>query len=390
MEASNGSAGAAASSELALRFANLFEELSDVAVLRLRDEFDSNCRFRADGSAVDLRTLVYRVLSNVDRHRVLVRIQTAAATVGASAISASLCAEGSPKWISGCDAGGQEAGLTVISDVDDTLLPAHDSFGIGGQDMSWSKDGRLYPGVAKLHKELRKGDPPHAYSVMLTARPPSFCSTLPAKLARIAASAGSSTRLSILPGADVPKAVFNLAGILGGTYDELGHEKLQRIKEYTALFPEQVGRNVFIGDDGQADFMVAKEVLSMTDMSSGAPLFAFVAIKAVQTSDDFLIPREEQKALTERLREAYPPVSFAQRLPRHRFFYFTTYEDFAKQLSTACDFGDGVTYPGWLTHEQCSTILRAAERDRAFGLLGSAVRDRKLLEVTRSPPRFTY
>merc|ERR1719329_574319 len=95
--------------------------------------------------------------------------------------------------------------LIVISDVDDTLLPASDALGIGGQDCSWTHDGRVYPGVARLHSELRGGNPPDVYSVLLTARPPKLCADLVRKLPTIAGA--TNPRMAILPGPGGVEAV---------------------------------------------------------------------------------------------------------------------------------------------------------------------------------------
>ena len=51
---------------------------------------------------------------------------------------------------------------------------------------------------------------------------------------------------------------FNAVRVLTGRYSRLGEVKVNRVKEYAALFPEYVGRFVFIGDDGQGDMKAAE------------------------------------------------------------------------------------------------------------------------------------
>jgi hypothetical protein len=178
--------------------------------------------------------------------------------------------------------------------------------------------------------------------------------------------------------------VRNLAGILAaGNYEELGRKKLQRLEEYVRLFPEWAGQFVFIGDDGQADLAVAGDVLSMVDLETNIPLFAFVAIKAVCDESGFVVPHESQQASCEKLRAAHPPVSPVGQPKRHRFFYFSTYEDLAQQLAASHDFGADISHPGWISQVQCERVLNAADRDRAFGTLLSAVRERSLLDVAK-------
>eukprot|EP00930_Biecheleria_cincta_P032794 TRINITY_DN22732_c0_g1_i2.p1 TRINITY_DN22732_c0_g1~~TRINITY_DN22732_c0_g1_i2.p1 ORF type:complete len:240 (+),score=34.09 TRINITY_DN22732_c0_g1_i2:57-722(+) len=113
--------------------AELFEALPDEGVGRVRGILDSNLVFTpASRQHIDLRHLVFKELSMPDRQRVLRRIHSACAPPPAS-----------------CQ------GFVVLSDVDDTLLPGHDTFGIAGTDRSCELDGRFYPGVLRLHAELQ-------------------------------------------------------------------------------------------------------------------------------------------------------------------------------------------------------------------------------------------
>lgn len=370
-EGLQGSLGNAQTSELALRFADLFEHLNNAAADRVRKALDSNLVFRRDGSAVDLRSLVFKALSEQDRGRVLAQIArlSAGRLRGTSVgdVAPALPAPGG----GGVAADPERPPLIVISDVDDTLLPAADALGIGGQDRSWTRDGRVYPGVARLHRELRGGNPPDAYSVLLTARPPKLCADLMRKLPTIAGVA--TPRMAILPGPGGVEAVRNVTGILGGDYTDLGKKKVARLREYVSLFPEKAGSFALLGDDGQADLQVASEMLALVDPSTGVSMVAFVAIHAVQTEAGFVVPSEEQRRWVQLLRSAHPPVPRDFR-PRQRFFYFGTYEDLAEQLAV----------DGWLSPLQCGAVIHSADRDRSFRELTAAVATHDMLALATS------
>lgn len=337
-------------SRLLLEMAHLFEFLPDDSVLRVRAELDSGLIFRQDGTAADLRALVFDDLNKGDRLRVLRRIYHACSPPPA-----------------------ERRGFVVVSDVDDTLLPGHDALKISGSDRSWHLDGRLYPGVSRLHRELRNGlRESHGadYSVLLTARPPFLVQSLGQKLKRIAGV--RQPRMSILPGADGAwKAVKNAWRVLTGTYDQLGEKKVERIKEYAQLFPEYAGRFVFIGDDGQADLKAAEEMLGLTighlgplvantaGLKSDTPLLAFAAIHATvleqgSTATFALHPRK-RVATVNQIRHQYKGIKShaATGLLYHRFFYFEDYAELAKDLNAA----------GWIYSDQLDAIIAAHKRD---------------------------
>lgn len=371
VEGLQGTLGNAQISELAVHFAGLFEDLNDAAADRVRKALDSNLVFRRDGSAVDLRSLVFKGLSEQDRDRVLARItRLSAGRRRASSIGETTAALPAAEG-EGAAAVPERPPLIVISDVDDTLLPASDALGIGGQDRSWTLDGRVYPGVARLHRELRGGNPPDVYSVLLTARPPKLCADLVRKLPTIAGV--TTPRMAILPGPGGVEMMRNVTGILGGDYTDLGKKKVARLREYVSLFPEKAGSFALLGDDGQADLQAASEMLALVDPSTGASIVAFIAIHAVRGEDGFVVPSEEQRRWVQVLRSAHPPVSGSFK-PRQRFFYYGTYEDLAEQLAV----------DGWLSPLQCGAVIHAADRDRSFGQLNSAVVMHDMLALASS------
>lgn len=324
------------SSELAVQLPDLFDEMSPEAVPRCRALLDGGLWFRSDSSAADLRSLVFEDLELQDQQRVLARIHAT-------------CVPPDP----------EQAGLVVLSDVDDTLLPGHDTLGISGSDRSWHLDGSLYPGVSRLHQELRNGlrdcyggD----YSLLLTARPPRLTRHLPEKFARI--TGVRNPRLGILPGEGGAKVAVNAVRCLTGNYRKLGVTKLTRMKEYALLFPDYAGRFVFIGDDGQADLAAAEQMLRLTTSifrrMDGVPLLAFVAIKACVSDEGENVPAEVRDGIVDRMRKTYIPAPGGPSgAIRHRFFYFEDYLDLAGQLTVA----------GWIAQAQRDSVHRGILRD---------------------------
>eukprot|EP00928_Gymnodinium_smaydae_P069546 TRINITY_DN5306_c0_g1_i1.p1 TRINITY_DN5306_c0_g1~~TRINITY_DN5306_c0_g1_i1.p1 ORF type:complete len:702 (-),score=75.33 TRINITY_DN5306_c0_g1_i1:400-2505(-) len=321
------------SSRLAVELPRLFELLPDDAVPHVRADLDAGLVFRKDGSAADLRGIVSELSVN-DRSRVLNKIRRACPPVAAD-----------------------RQGFVVLSDVDDTLLPARDVLQIGGSDRSWYLDGRLYPGASTTHRELRGGlrdEHGGDYSVLLTARPPFLVRSLATKLRRIAGL--DRPRIAILPGqGGAMNVAMNAVRALTGNYARLGQTKVARVTEYVSLFPDYLGRFVFIGDDGQADASAACDMLALTAKVNGAnvPLMAFVAVHAVQTGDAYVVPRAQQVALTHNMRARHPALSSSSAKRRHRFFYFIDYGDLATQLAAA----------GWIENCQRDAILRGMDRD---------------------------
>lgn len=357
-------------SQLTLQLADLFEALPDEAVARCRAALDSNLLFRTDGSLCDLRSLVFDDLEQADAKRIFARIQAA------------------------CKRPDREKqGLVVLTDVDDTLLPGSDSLKISGSDRSWALDGQLYPGVSKLHHELRNnlreefgGD----YSVLLTARPPALVRSLGAKFQRL--TGVRKPRMAILPGEGGVQMGLNTIRVLTGNYTRLGETKVARMKEYALLFPDYAGRFVFIGDDGQADLAAAEQMLDIrvsqiaalresaaASSSSGGrgarmgagtpedrlkfdlPIVAFVAIKACfRQAGQESVPKEQRDMTTMRVRSIHRPVHEihsavepANGGSRDRFFYFADYMDLAEQLGAA----------GWISNDSRDRVQKAVVRD---------------------------
>lgn len=341
-------------SELAAQFADLFVRLPLDAVPRVRASLDSGLVFRQDGRAADLRGLVFEDLGKRQRNLVLSMIYKTCEPPP----------QGTP-------------GFVVMSDVDDTLFPATDALHIGGSDRSWHLDGRLYPGVSRMHRELRSGirdayGPD--YSVLLTARPPFMVKSMPDRLKRIAGL--QNPRLSILPGSNSIKEVAkNFFKVLAGRFDNLGELKVVRVLEYSVVFPDYAGRFVFIGDDGQGDFDAAMKMLSLKigqgqplgmtlkhgessrlAVDSSMPLLAFVAIHSVLQKDQATISCELRNQRINELRAQNPPIPVEKSVcpgppgaVRHRFFYFDDYSDLAEQLAAA----------GWIEPMQRDAITRS-------------------------------
>lgn len=337
-------------SPLVDRLAPLLELMDAEAVPQARAALDASLIFRVDGSPADLRSLVFEGLHESQQARVLNRIRDCCAPPPADCY-----------------------GFVLLSDVDDTLLPGHDALQIAGSDRSWHLDGRLYPGVSRTHLELRGGlrdayggD----YSVLLTARPPALVRSLGNKLKRITGL--NNPRMAILPGEGNPADMAkNAVRALFGKYTQLGETKRARAVEYARLFPEYAGRFVFIGDDGQADAEAARDMLAMRGdgASRAVPLFAFVAVKAVKQTDDYLVPTRQRTELVEVSRRQFPSfenppgaTAAADGTRHHRFFYFDDYQDLAEQLAEA----------GWIRSDQRDNILRAFCRDRMPDLVSCA------------------
>jgi len=320
--------GYSAYATLLKEFPRLWAKLSSDEMSRIRREFDSNLCFQPNGEHVDLRTVVFEGLSENERDQILSRIQCQSFELADS------------------------ARFVLLADVDDTLLPGHDILGISGVDRSWHTDGQLYPGVSRLCMELC-GARVDDYPVLLTARPPGLLSSLSTKVKRLAGV--EAPRLGILPGARMSESPANAYRVMSGEYTQLKEVKVKRIVDYASLFPECAGRFIFIGDDGQGDFLAAEEMLDLrSQRDPSAFILAFVAIKAVRTSDGaYLHPLKERHERRERLLAKYPSDQIDGK-PRWRFYYFDEYDDLASQLCAS----------GWISHDQALSVKRAAERDR--------------------------
>lgn len=333
-------------SELTALLPDLLEAMPPEAVPRCRAMLDAGLVFRTDSTAADLRSIVFCDLELEAQKRVLARIRAA-------------CRAPDPA----------QPGLVVLTDVDDTLLPGADALQIAGSDRSWHLDGQLYPGVCRLHRELRNGlreSYGGDYSVLLTARPPRLIRHLPERFPRLTGL--KNPRMAILPGEGGAQMALNTIRVLAGNYERLGITKLARMRQYASLFPDCMGRFVFIGDDGQADLAAAEEMLQLTSVPSRAgldrgstPILAFVAIKAcakAERKDN--VTEAQRNDVVQRIRNRYRPVPEDKAVgrgppgaARHRFFYFDDYWDLAEQLARA----------GWLAPEQRDAVHRAVTRD---------------------------
>lgn len=329
---------------LSEEFADLLEVVPDAAIPRVRAALDGGLIFDARGRHLDLRRLVFD-LPPPARNRALSRLHEA-------------CCAPAP----------ERQGFVVLSDVDDTVLPGRDLFRVSGSDRSWSLDGRLYPGVAQMHTVLRGSlGPDRDYPVLLTARPPPLVSKLPGKLHELTDEV--RPRMAILPGVGGFRIAANTVRILCHSYSKLAKMKVLRVVQYAWLFPDFVGRFVFIGDDGQGDLAAAADMLRLraprlephqeppASLDSGAsllgsgPLLAFAAIHAVrERSGDFVTPPARRAQRVQELRRMFPPEGPGEAPEsRLRFFYFEDYADLARQLASA----------GWIEAAQAEVVLRA-------------------------------
>jgi len=344
-------------SNFASSLLSFFQALPPNAVPHCRAELDACAVFRQDGTLVDLRSLIFESeMSEYSRRQMLSIIERS------------------------CEPPRRETpGFVVLSDVDDTLLPGKDLLNISGCDRSWHQDGSLYPGVCCLHRQLRSGlrdEYGGDYTVLLTARPPWLLHGFTKRFPRL--SGVQKARMGILPGeASRSAAVMNTARALVGNFSRIGDTKVLRMKEYAKLFPDLLGRFVFIGDDGQADLMVAQELLSQTERrpspakksdgggasSTIVHALAWVAVKLVSSGNPSTKGRDKQEdceSFCQLMRMKYPALPPEAQVmeaagpgPKHRFFFFTHYLDLAEQLAQA----------SWISSAQRDAVERSFARD---------------------------
>lgn len=178
----------------------------------------------------------------------------------------------------------------VLSDIDDTLHPAHDagSIGISGQDVTPMEHGQIYPCIHEVHCALRGDhqDNKVCHPVYLSARPAVLAKKQKPELQLLAQKMALLQKLprkdlfcSVLPGADDVGGMVencfgilcqNLPGMQKGMLCSLGKKKIERFYQYARLFPEP--SYAFIGDDGQGDFEAARGLLELSrNQGGGAP-----------------------------------------------------------------------------------------------------------------------
>ena len=334
----------------------LFLGVSLDECLRVRCEVASNlCFRRRDGALLDVE-FARRRLSRADDARLLARLAAAAAA---------------------SRAGGAE--FRVVSALDDTIVPGgYSALGVAGCDTT-APAGSFYAGCAALHEALRprgggegESEGEGGYSTLLTARPPRLVRAL------VASKRGSELvrtfgpRLGLLPGTAAPAEVStNLKNILVAKigerrrkpwaslaaydahtrrrYGGLADHKVKEFCDFASAYPDFNGRFVFIGDDHQGDYLVARRLLQLAFDDDGANrgLLAFCCIKHARNEKqpDALTPRVQVEMLDETRRAAGGET---------RFFIFETYHDLAAQLHAA----------GWIDTTAKNTIVEASAAEQ--------------------------
>mmetsp|Transcript_10714 Transcript_10714/g.24415 ORF Transcript_10714/g.24415 Transcript_10714/m.24415 type:complete len:706 (+) Transcript_10714:64-2181(+) len=339
-----------------------FEKLPPLGLRRARRVFDSGLIFSSSNRHIDLRVLVFKYMNANSRRRLLSRIRTCCKPIDQSV-----------------------RGLVVLTDIDDTLMPGTDALGVAGTDRSGVNPGEMYPGVRRLCRELRadlRSGHDLSYPVLLSARPSWLVLPLVEKFMSLCSG---DRALAILPGKGGSHVPMNLARILAlGDYAALGRVKILRMVQYSLLFPDYAGRFCFIGDDGQADLQVADDMLSLrcadwdhllakaveevpaderpmgraVSKTPGEriPLMAFVAIRAVHIAPGKpRAPADARQKKVDELRSHHPGIKQgSDPRERHRFFYFTDYEELAQELYES----------GWLEQNQLDGILDEAQKER--------------------------
>ena len=318
--------------------------------LRVRCAVASNLCFRArDGAHLDVQ-FVRRHLSPADDARLLARLATAARHAP------------------------QTSGFRVASDLDDTIVPGgYGALGVAGCDTTAPR-GSFYAGCAALHGELRPG----GYSTLLTARPPRLVRALVASDRGAELLRALGPRLGLSPGASRTSEVgANLKNILAARvgerarrfeslaaydaharrrYGGLADHKVREFADWAAAYPDGDGRFVFVGDDHQGDYLVARRLLRLACAAPGGaegatrPLLAFAAIKHARRRGE---PPD---------RDALPPAVLAEMVDETRgaaggdarFFVFDSYHDLAAQLHAA----------GWLDRDAKNRVVEASAQEQ--------------------------
>lgn len=156
----------------------------------------------------------------------------------------------------------------ILTDIDDTLYPsANGIIQTSGSDRSW-KNGKPYPGIKKLYELFYENIkvPEARYSTVLTGTP-AFLKGSRIEDNKIKEAIG--TKFGFLQGFESKReALFSLLkGIyekpfykLAVSYTDLAQIKVERFKQYKQLFPEY--RLIFIGDNGQGDFIAGKQLIN--------------------------------------------------------------------------------------------------------------------------------
>lgn len=129
--------------------------------------------------------------------------------------------------------------LRVVSDIDDTIYSSLN-------DQRYPK-GTIYPGVLALLSALSTLPP-----VFLTARP-ELIASLFEKVTHRQLSRYGIERCTVLSG--------NLPGLFG--HRRMAQQKARTLTSFRELFPEY--RFLFIGDSGQGDMALAKELLARNE-----------------------------------------------------------------------------------------------------------------------------
>jgi len=191
----------------------------------------------------------------------------------------------------------------VLSDIDDTVHPAHDAatVAVAGMDVTPLAHGEVYPQIEKVHCALRSecSNNRVSFPVFLSARPSAIARKSKPELQLLArkmadhdtpegvqpavhktvsdANRPGELYCSILPGADDASGLAeaglwilhqNLPTVQKGMIVPLGRKKIERVYDYARLFPEL--QYAFIGDDGQGDFEAARGLLELRRTVEGS------------------------------------------------------------------------------------------------------------------------
>jgi len=224
--------------------------------------------------------------------------------------------------------------FAVLTDIDDTLMPAHDTFNFGGCDESWRKDGTLYPGLSELHRVLRGENAPYnqpgsrGYSVCLTARPVSLALNMRKKFARL------GQKLSIMSGSFYD----NVTRDVKSRYINYAKNKILKFKSYMRFFPNEMF--VFFGDNGQGDILAAEQMLRYN-------VVAFCCIHMVEYYSD------EGDVVTALALDAPDSSVVLDAMKNGRLFFYWNVDHLVKELSTH----------GWITEEEAQRVSAAFVRD---------------------------
>ena len=144
------------------------------------------------------------------------------------------------------------------------------------------------------------------------------------------------------------KSLHHYAAHTARRYGPMATHKVKQFAHYAQAYPDSNGNFVFVGDDGQGDYLASRDLLRLKDQR-GDHLLAFCAIKhARKVGDD-----PTQDALSPDVRAEMIADARAE-AGDDRFFVFETYHDLAAQLHTA----------RWISSHAKNAIVEASAQDQ--------------------------